>query len=172
LKLKLVGAFAVAFPFFATPSASFAAGNLLNIEICNKFSQTVFFAMAYQQKQGNWLTRGWLNIATGTCGYFDTALSVPEFYFRAETKPYRQKGHLVESNWAKGGARSFCVNTNLQDSFNYWHGDTASFCTKSGYVPFLSFSGSGSSFSTDVDGSYTVTFNADETEDMNFAPLK
>jgi uncharacterized membrane protein len=173
MNLKIIlGTVAVVLQFFAPLSTSVAAGNLVMIDICNNFPETVNFAMAYQQTTGDWMSRGWVNAETGKCYYFDTAVHVPVFYFRAQTGAYRDKGHLIKTTWGNKGAsvKSFCVAKSFNVFFNYWLADTKSNCPES-YVSFEIDSGD-SIFETDVDGNYTLTFNTDGTTDTNFAPLK
>jgi uncharacterized membrane protein len=171
LKLKiLIGAFAVALPFSAPVSAAFAAANLTNIEICNSFSQTAHFAIAYAQSTGEWVSRGWLSIVPGKCYYFDTAITVPDFYFRAQTDPYRQNGKLSKNTWGYSGDKSFCVEPNDKETFNYWAAETAVGCAKNDFVPFANGT---ASYVSDSDASYTLTLNADgKTVGMNFLPVK
>ena len=57
-----------------------------NIVFCNEFPAEVWVAIAYQQEDGSWLSRGWLSVETGKCYPFDTAIHVKTFYFRGETR--------------------------------------------------------------------------------------
>jgi uncharacterized membrane protein len=168
----IIGAVAAVLQFFAPLSTSIAGGNLVKIEFCNNFPQMVNFAIAYQQTTGDWMSRGWLNMETASCYYFDTALRLPVFYFRAQTDAYRDKGHRVIESWGDKGAgvKSFCVAKSLHVSFKYWGSDTKSNCHES-YVSFEA-DGGDNIFETEVDGSLQVTFNADGTTDTLFVPLK
>jgi hypothetical protein len=94
---SILGTAALVLQCFVPLSTSFAAGNLVKIEFCNNFPQMVNFAIAYQQTTGDWMSRGWLNMETRSCYYFDTALRLPVFYFRAQTDAYRDKGQALEN---------------------------------------------------------------------------
>ena len=50
----------------------------------------------------NYITRGWLDIDTGKCYVFDTAIRVPTFYYHAESDPYKEGKSKVKVNWGKG----------------------------------------------------------------------
>jgi len=173
VKLKVrVGAFALAFPFFASASTSFAAGNLVNIKICNNFPETIHFAIAYGQSDGDWVSRGWMNVQTGKCYYFDTTLSVPDFYYRAQTDPYRENGRLHQETWGtKNSVKSFCVNPSTKNTFNFWQANTKNECAKNGYVSFVEYL-TDFSIRSNVDNSYQLTFNADGTTDASLTPVK
>ncbi|MFG1352073.1 DUF1036 domain-containing protein [Xanthobacter autotrophicus] len=123
-----------------------------DIVFCNKYPRTVFVAIAYQQTTKGWLSRGWLRVDTGSCGLFDSALRVPQFYYRAETDwftgPNRKRG---QSTWGQG--EKFAVPKNA-GSFNYYNAATA-------------FSGarlaafSSSVTETSGEATHTITFEAD-----------
>jgi uncharacterized membrane protein len=164
----IFGAVAVVLQFFVPFSTSLAAGKLINIKICNGYAQPIYFAIAYQQSTGDWLSRGWLKAPSGNCYFFDTALSLPEFYYRAQTNRYRENGRLAQDTWGNTGTRSFCVDKKLQDTFNIWLADQASnYCD---YVPFVSFrEGTNFGLSSDVDVSYTLTFQPDGSVSTDFA---
>jgi uncharacterized membrane protein len=68
-----------------------------NIVFCNEFPAEVWVAIAYQQEDGSWLSRGWLSVETGKCYPFDTAIHVKTFYFRGESKTY----HHQKSVWGR-----------------------------------------------------------------------
>ncbi|WP_297300145.1 DUF1036 domain-containing protein [uncultured Methylovirgula sp.] len=97
------GAMAAALEFLAPLSTAVAAGKLTNINICNAYPHTVYFAIAYQQSTGDWLSRGWLEARTGNCYFFDTTLSLPAFYYRAQTDRYHENGHLGQDTWGQFG---------------------------------------------------------------------
>ena len=61
-----------------------------DIVFCNKFAHTVFVAIAYPQGDGSWISRGWLELATGQCNTFNSAIVVKTFYFRGETNPSQE----------------------------------------------------------------------------------
>jgi len=88
-----------------------------DIVFCNNFPHTVFVAIAYPQTNGTWLSRGWLEVATGQCGVFDTAIRVKTFYFRAMTDPVPTGGGKSTTYiWGKGA--NFAVWE--KDNFQYY----------------------------------------------------
>lgn len=170
MNTKIVtGVFAITLQCTAPVSPSKAGGKLTDIKICNKFPKTIYFAIAYQQKQGYWLSRGWLKVSTGVCYYFDTQLRLSDFYFRAQTEEFHQNGQSTVDSWGNKGPRSFCIDNNVLHTFNDWAADTLSGCSTAN-ARFQSFQ-EGVNFSPDTDVSYTVTFQADGTETLNFTPL-
>ncbi len=91
------------------------------IKICNQFSQTVYFSMAYAQPgyDNSYISRGWLVLRpNGGCDQFDSALHLPVFWYYAETNAYYVRKNVKTTNtW--GSVRpdkSFWVATN---SFNF-----------------------------------------------------
>ncbi len=122
-----------------------------DIVFCNNFSHTVFVAIAYAQTDGHWLSRGWLEVATGECDTFDTAIRVKTFFFRGMTDPYVDAAHhRVVDSWGKG--REFAVWE--QDNFQYY--DAERQVLKSTLKPFTQ----GPETNGDAI-SATVTFPAD-----------
>jgi len=95
-----------------------------DIVFCNQFPHLVYVAVAYPQTDGSdsWISRGWLNVATGDCSEFDTALHVKTLYYRAESVSYREGGHSVRTIWGGRGDGSFAIWEN--DNFNYWNAQT------------------------------------------------
>jgi hypothetical protein len=93
-------------------AASAAKADIL---FCNKFPAEVWVAIAYQQKDGSWLSRGWLSVETGNCYPFDTAIRVKTFYFRGESRPYHDKTY----SWGSG--KDFAVWE--KDNFQYYNAD-------------------------------------------------
>jgi hypothetical protein len=80
-----------------------AAAGEGEISFCNNFPHTVHIAIAYLQTDvNNHLSRGWLNVGTGKCYVFDTAVRVQTFYYRAESDPYKEGKDKVKMNWGKG----------------------------------------------------------------------
>jgi len=75
----------------------------------------VWVAIAYQQKNGSWLSRGWLSVETGNCYAFDTAIRVKTFYFRGESRSYHHKTY----SWGNG--KDFAVWE--RDNFQYYDAD-------------------------------------------------
>ena len=92
-----------------------------DIVFCNKFPHLVYVAIAYSQTDGSnsWVSRGWLNIDTGDCAEFDTALHVKALYYRAESATYRDSGKSVNTVWGGGGDSKFAVLEN--SNFNFWN---------------------------------------------------
>jgi uncharacterized membrane protein len=121
------------------------------IVFCNEFAQTVFVAIAYPQDGGSWMSRGWLEVATGECNTFDSAIRVKTFYFRGMTDPYKNAAHKrVVDTWGKG--KDFAVWE--RDNFQYY--DAEKQVLKSTLKPFTQGP------ETDGDAvSATVTFPAD-----------
>jgi hypothetical protein len=89
-----------------------------DVQFCNKFAHTVFVAIAYPQDNQSWISRGWLDIETGNCAKFDTALRLTTFYYRGESATYRDlAGRNVSTSWGSGTKFSIWEN----DNFNYWN---------------------------------------------------
>ena len=104
----LVLAFAPAQVCAASPSITF----------CNQFPHTVFVAIAYPQSETNWMSRGWLEVATGGCSQFDVALRPTKLYYRGESESYSDlRGRSVTNLWGKGRMFSIWEDSN----FNYWN---------------------------------------------------
>jgi uncharacterized membrane protein len=138
-------------PFTPSAPPPFTPSAKADIVFCNEFAHTVFVAIAYQQANGHWLSRGWLEVATGDCGVFDTAIRVKTFYFRGMTDPYlNAKRQQVVDSWGKG--REFAVWE--KDNFQYYSAETR--VLNSTLQPFTQGP------ETDGDAvSATVTFPAD-----------
>jgi hypothetical protein len=95
-----------------------ASGAKADLTFCNKFAHTIFVAIAYPQDDQSWISRGWLDIDTGNCAKFDTALRLKTFYYRGESATYRNpEGQNVSRVWGSGGKFSIWEN----DNFNYWN---------------------------------------------------
>ena len=78
------------------------------ISFCNEFPHKLYIAIAYLQTDvNNYLSRGWLEVETGKCYVFDTAIRVPSFYYRAESETYRDGKHRVKMEW--GNDKQFAV---------------------------------------------------------------
>ena len=122
-----------------------------DIVFCNKFPHTVFVAIAYPQAGGSWMSRGWLEIATGDCNIFDSAIRVKTFYFRGMTDPFRNAARQREvDTWGKG--KNFAVLE--ADNFQFY--DAENRVLKSTLKPFTQGP------ETDGDAvSATVTFPED-----------
>jgi uncharacterized membrane protein len=85
---------------------------------CNQFTQSIYAAIAYQQQDGSWISRGWLNVDPGKCASFDSALTLKGFYYRVESVPYRVNGRQVTGSWGNGDG-SFAIYEN--SNFQYWN---------------------------------------------------
>jgi uncharacterized membrane protein len=84
-----------------------AAAGPGDITFCNQFPHTVNIAIAYVQMDvETWLARGWLEVETGKCYVFDTAIRV-SFYYHAESEPYREGRHRVKTS--SGTGKDFSV---------------------------------------------------------------
>jgi hypothetical protein len=144
-------------------AALFAALSLVatqaraDIVFCNKFPHEIFVAIAYPQVSGQWLSRGWMSIAPRDCAYFDSAIRVKTFYYRAESDPYRERGHRVKEVWGKSN-RSFAIWEN--SNFEYW--DASRRVLNSSLAPFTAGPVLQSK-DPNAGVSAKVTFNADGT---------
>ena len=89
------------------------------IQFCNKFPQKVFVAIAYPQDDQSWISRGWIEVDTGDCAEFDSALHPSTIYYRGESVPYRNaSGASVTRVWSNS-AHQFAIWE--KDNFNYWN---------------------------------------------------
>jgi len=165
----VIGAFAVAFQFFAPVSTSMAAGYLTNINICSSFPHTIMFSMAYPSEgdgssPGNWISRGWLPIDTGYCYYFDNSLHLTTFYFRAVSVPFRLNGRSVRGTWGDKGTnlKSFRVPKSTDVAYNYWRADVKSSVQRmDSFASFVIWDAKSTVDAGHAD--LVLTFNADET---------
>jgi hypothetical protein len=106
---------------FALVAVGLAAttGARAEIQFCNKFPQKVYVAIAYPQGDQSWVSRGWLEIDTGDCAEFDSALHPNTIYYRGESVPYRNaSGASVTRVWSTPG-RQYAIWE--KDNFNYWN---------------------------------------------------
>jgi hypothetical protein len=104
---------------FVAVGLAATTGARAEIQFCNKFPQKVFVAIAYPQGDQSWLSRGWLEIDTGDCADFDSALHPNMIYYRGESVPYRNaSGASVTRVWSTPG-RQFAIWE--KDNFNYWN---------------------------------------------------
>jgi hypothetical protein len=127
-------------------------GARAEIQFCNKFPQKVFVAIAYQQDDQSWLSRGWLEVDTGDCAEFDSALHPSVIYYRGESVPYRNaSGVSVTRVWSTTG-RQFAIWE--KDNFNYWNAQEK--VLNSTLVDFSLLSDG-----LALDASVTVTFEQD-----------
>src|SRR5512143_15651 len=100
-------------PFFS-PRSRAGSGE---ISFCNEFPHKLYIAIAYLQTDvNNYLSRGWLEVETGKCYVFDTAIRVESFYFRAESETYRDGKHKVKTEW--GTDKKFAVRDAKLQSYN------------------------------------------------------
>src|SRR5581483_11386775 len=86
------------------------------ISFCNEFPHTLYIAIAYEQYPDNYISRGWLEVETGKCYVFDTAIRVHGFYYRAESESYREGKHKVKMLW--GTERKFAIRDSNFQSYN------------------------------------------------------
>ena len=100
----------------ATLAPSAANANLI---FCNKFTEQIYVAIAYQQKDGSWISRGWLNVDPGRCAYFDSSLTLNGYYYRVESAPYRLNGHQAVEVWGDDGDGTFAIWD--KNNFQYWN---------------------------------------------------
>ena len=71
----VTGVAALALVAVSAVSSAYAGDG--EITFCNEFQHKVYVAIAYLQTDvNNYLTRGWLDIDTGKCYVFDTAIGV------------------------------------------------------------------------------------------------
>ncbi|KAA3452274.1 hypothetical protein C7I87_02500 [Mesorhizobium sp. SARCC-RB16n] len=70
------------------------------IKICNNFSQTVYFSIAYAQPgyDESYISRGWLALAPNVCDQFDSALHLSVFWYYAETDEFDVGGGSKQKN--------------------------------------------------------------------------
>jgi hypothetical protein len=102
----------------ASVSLLAATGARAEIKFCNEFAQKIFVAIAYSQADGTWMSRGWLELATGDCRDFDSALHPGSLFYRGESVPYRNpQGASVTRVWSTAG-HQFAIWE--KDNFNYW----------------------------------------------------
>jgi len=111
-------AFAATFALVAISLTATSAARA-EIQFCNKFPQKVYVAIAYPQSDQSWISRGWLEIDTGDCAEFDSALHPGTIYYRGESVPYRNtSGASVTRVWSNS-ARQFAIWE--KDNFEYWN---------------------------------------------------
>jgi len=104
---------------FVAVSLGATTGAQAEIKFCNKFPQKVFIAIAYPQSDQSWISRGWLEIGTGDCAEFDSALHPDTVYYRGESVPYRNaSGASVTRVWSNS-AHQFAIWE--KDNFQYWN---------------------------------------------------
>ncbi len=116
LASKLGGCAIGAACVFVNPAAK------ADIVFCNNFPHLVYVAVAYPQSDGSWVSRGWLNVSTGACSEFDTAVRVKTFYYRGESDPFSDGGRQVKNIWGTDDDTKFAI---YEDSnFNYWNAQT------------------------------------------------
>jgi uncharacterized membrane protein len=86
------------------------------ISFCNEFPHTLYIAIAYEEYEDNYISRGWLEVENGKCYVFDTAIRVKSFYYHAESESYREGKHRVKMLWGKD--RKFAVRDANFQSYN------------------------------------------------------
>jgi uncharacterized membrane protein len=126
-----------------------------DIIFCNNFPHLAYVAIAYPQSDGSgsWVSRGWLNVDTGTCAEFDTALHVKTLYYRGESVSYQQGGKSEKTVWGGNGDAKFAIWEN--DNFNFWNAQTNAL--KSSLVVFTQVNATTTGDALSV----RVTFEAD-----------
>jgi uncharacterized protein DUF1036 len=136
----------------ALVSLGAATGARAEIQFCNKFPQKVFVAIAYPQADGSWISRGWLELDTGDCDEFDSALHPGTLYYRGESVPYRNpSGANVTRVWSAPG-HQFAIWE--KDNFHYWNAQEK---VLNSTLEDFSLAADG----LDNDASVTVTFEED-----------
>ena len=114
MRSRLISAVLASFILLAAPCARAQTGE---ISFCNEFPHKIFVAIAYLQTDvNNYLSRGWLEVETGKCYVFDTAIRVPTFYYRAESETYREGKRKFKMNW--GDEKQFAVRDANFQSYN------------------------------------------------------
>jgi len=136
------------------------SGAKADIIFCSNFPHLVYVAIAYPQTDGSnsWISRGWLNIDTGKCAQFDTALQVMTLYYRGESVTYKDKGKSVNTVWGGGGDGKFAILEN--SNFNFWNAQTKVLdSTLAGFTKIGATTGEALSvrFTFDADGIHTTT---------------
>jgi hypothetical protein len=108
------------FAAFAFVVASLAATDAqASVKFCNKFPREIYVAVAYSQDDNTWISRGWLDLQTGDCQEFDSALRPGTLYYRAESVSFRNaKGVTVTQVWGSADHR-YAIDPN--NNFNYWN---------------------------------------------------
>ena len=136
----------------ALVSLGAATGARAEIQFCNKFPQKIFVAIAYPQADGSWISRGWLELGTGDCDEFDSALHPGTLYYRGESVPYRNpSGANVTRVWSAPG-HQFAIWE--KDNFHYWNAQEK---VLNSTLEDFSLAADG----LDNDASVTVTFEED-----------
>ena len=112
----------------------------------------MYVAIAYSQSDQSWISRGWLEIDTGDCAEFDSALHPSTIYYRGESVPYRNaQGASVTRVWSTPGHQYAIWE---KDNFNYWNAQEK---VLNSTLADFSLVGDGLA----VDASVTVTFEED-----------
>ena len=114
MRSRLISAVLASFVLLAAPCARAGNGD---VSFCNEFPHKLYIAIAYLETDvNNYLSRGWLEVETGKCYIFDTAIRVPTFYYRAESETYRDGKHKVKMEW--GNDKQFAVRDANFQSYN------------------------------------------------------
>ncbi|MGE5259579.1 MAG: DUF1036 domain-containing protein [Actinomycetota bacterium] len=104
------------FAFIVLLAAHPARAEEGQISFCNDFPHTLYIAIAYEEYKNNYISRGWLEVETGKCYVFDTAIRVKSFYYRAESESYRDGKHRVKMEW--GTDRKFAIRDANFQAYN------------------------------------------------------
>jgi hypothetical protein len=145
--VRLLSAISAALLVVTPVNAVAASGE---ITFCNKTPHSVFVAIAYQQSDESWMSRGWLSVDADKCYDFDTAIRVRTFYFRGEST---YQVHHTREVWGKGKEFDIWENSNFQ----YYSADQK--VSKARFVEFTKAPDASSDAIT-----ATVTFTADGSE--------
>lgn len=103
----------------AMASTLWATASRAEIVFCNQFARRIYVAIAYQQTNGSFVSRGWMSLEPGACSPFDTALRVKTFFYRAQSEKYRDAGRTERYIWGKGWQFAIWEN----DNFQYYHAE-------------------------------------------------
>jgi hypothetical protein len=92
-------------------SIATAKADFTPISFCNNFKQRLYIALAYQQDDSSWISRGWLEVQPGTCRVFDSAIHLVKFYWRAESAWYvdSSSGKKSRTLWGDKGRMKFAI---------------------------------------------------------------
>ena len=93
-----------------------------DVKFCNDFARTVFVAVAYQQADGSWHARGWLNVPNGQCSeFYKPELHIRRLVYRGETDDYTENGQQHRYVWGDKGTRKLAV---IDAGFDWDHADS------------------------------------------------
>jgi tetratricopeptide (TPR) repeat protein/uncharacterized membrane protein len=87
------------------------------ITLCNDFEHPVWFAVAFQTKDG-WVSDGWIKVESKACEIDSKHADLTEFYWRGETDWFDTPGGRTQWSW--GNDRKFSVK---DDAFVFSNAD-------------------------------------------------